>query len=43
VWRINARHIEEHNRRSGTSQPPTHRPQTPNHTNQIVKILQSQH
>ena len=36
VWRINARHIEEHNRRSGTSQPPTHRPRTPNHTNQIV-------
>jgi len=35
VWRINARHIEEHNRRSGTSQPPTHRPRTPNHTNQI--------
>ena len=23
VWRINARHIEEHNRRSGASQPPT--------------------
>ena len=36
VWRINARHIEEHNRRSGTSQPPTHRPRTTNHTNQIV-------
>ena len=36
VWRINARHIEEHNRRSGTYQPPTHRPRTPNHTNQIV-------
>ena len=36
VWRINARHIEEHNRRSGTYQPPAHRPRTPNHTNQIV-------